>query len=463
MFKWKSFSKLSHQLVLWFLLVGLLSVISLSAYHFHLYKGALAHQTLSGLGSSEYLLISVGLLKTKMLLSILVVLGLAAIILYGVTRKIVTPLGKLADAVATVAKTGDLSPHVELDTRDEIGQMSRSFQEVVTRMKEMEGVVSGIAAGNLDQHIEPRSEQDTFGKAFQAMTASLKRSQDAFRESEEKLRELVIHTPIGLSTVHRDGRYEYVNPKFVEIFGYTLEDIRTRRDWFEKAFPEPQYREKVLAYLREDLSGANSAKSRPRVLTVTCKDRSKKEILFRPVTLTDGRYFTAYEDITEQKRAEDALRKSELRFRDLYDDAPVGYHEYDREGIITSVNRTDLDILGYTAEEMVGQPIWQFNVEGESIRDQIMEKLAGTRPPGRSLERTYKRKDGTCFPVLIEDRLMRDEKGQIMGIRCIIQDITERKRTDEALQKKRGRGKTPGPGECHRGRDRTDHQLHVES
>ena len=435
MLKWKSFSKLSHQLVVWFLLVGSLSVISLSAYHFHLYKGALAHQTLSGLGSSEYLLISVGLLKTKMLLSSLVVLGLAAIIVYGVTRKILTPLGKLADAVSTVAKTGDLSPHVELDTRDEIGRISRSIQEMMNRLNETTGVVSGIAAGNLDQHIAPSSEQDTFGKALQSMTASLNRSQDAFRESEEKLRELVTHTPIGVCRILRDGRYEYVNPKFVEIFGYTLEDIPTGRDWFEKAFPEPQYREKAMAYWREFLSGANTVKSRPGVLTVTCKDRSQKEILIRAVALTDGRYFVAYEDITEQKRAEDALRKSEMRFRDLYDDAPVGYHEYDREGIITSVNRTDLEILGYTAEEMVGQPIWQLNVEGESIRDQIMEKLAGTKPPGRSLERTYKRKDGTSFPVLIEDRLMRDEKGQIMGIRCIIQDITERKRTDEALQK----------------------------
>ena len=114
----------------------------------------------------------------------------------------------------------------------------------MNRMKEMAGVVSGIAAGNLDQRIEPSSEQDTFGKAFQSMTASLKRSQEAFRESEEKLRGLVTHTPIGLSTIHKDGRYEYVNPKFVEIFGYTFEDIPTGR-MVREAFPDPD-REKAL-------------------------------------------------------------------------------------------------------------------------------------------------------------------------------------------------------------------------
>ena len=84
---------------------------------------------------------------------------------------------------------------------------------------------------------------------------------------------------------------------------------------------------------------------------------------------------------------------------------------------------------------MIGQLIWKFNVEGESIRDQVMEKLAGTKPPGRSLERTYKRKDGTSFPVLIEDRLMLDEKGQIAGIRCMIQDITDRKKAEAALRR----------------------------
>jgi PAS domain S-box-containing protein len=140
-------------------------------------------------------------------------------------------------------------------------------------------------------------------------------------------------------------------------------------------------------------------------------------------------------DITERKRAEEALRKNEERFRDLYDSAPVGYHEYDTEGLITNVNRTDLEMLGYSREEMIGQYIWTFNVEDDVALQQVLEKLAGLRPPGRSLERTYRRKDGTTFPVLIEDRLAKDEQGRITGIRCIIQDITQRKQMEEALRK----------------------------
>jgi len=139
---------------------------------------------------------------------------------------------------------------------------------------------------------------------------------------------------------------------------------------------------------------------------------------------------------SEHKRTEEALRESERKFRDLYDHAPLGYHEYNREGYITNVNRTDLEMLGYTAEEMIGRPIWKLNVNEDTVREQVMARLAGTQPPGKELERIYRRKDGTTFPALIEDRLILDEKGCIKGIRCTIQDITERKGVEKALKKK---------------------------
>jgi PAS domain S-box-containing protein len=141
----------------------------------------------------------------------------------------------------------------------------------------------------------------------------------------------------------------------------------------------------------------------------------------------------------EHKRTEEALRASEKKFKDLYDHAPLGYHEYNAGGYITNVNRTDLDMLGYTAaEELIGLPIWKLSVneEEDTVREQVMAKLAGTRPPGKAFERTYRRKDGTTFPVLVEDRLILDEKGCIQGIRSTILDITERKRMEEALKKK---------------------------
>jgi PAS domain S-box-containing protein len=138
---------------------------------------------------------------------------------------------------------------------------------------------------------------------------------------------------------------------------------------------------------------------------------------------------------SELREAKETLQKKEKEFRELYAHAPLGYHEYNGEGKITRVNQTDLEMLGYRAEEMIGQPIWKFNVGEELAKGQVMAKLAGRFPPGKNLERIYRRKDGSTFPVLIEDRLIKDEKGEILGIRCTIQDITERKRAEEALGK----------------------------
>jgi PAS domain S-box-containing protein len=140
-------------------------------------------------------------------------------------------------------------------------------------------------------------------------------------------------------------------------------------------------------------------------------------------------------DITDRKRTEKKLQKSEERFRNLYDEAPVGYFEYDLLGNITRVNHTELEMLGYTAEEMIGQRCWEFIVD-EVAREQIMAKLRGIRPPAIGLERTYRRKDGTTFPVLFEDRLLTNEKGHIKGIRTAIQDITDHKLMEESLRDK---------------------------
>ncbi len=132
----------------------------------------------------------------------------------------------------------------------------------------------------------------------------------------------------------------------------------------------------------------------------------------------------------ERKRAEEALRKSEGKFQKLFDEAPVGYQEIDSEGRIIRINRTELDMLGYTAEEMLGRYVWEFITDEES-RQKVKGKLAGAIPTGRAFDRPFQRKDGTTFPAVMEDRALLDSEGKITGIRATIQDVTERKRAEE--------------------------------
>ena len=134
---------------------------------------------------------------------------------------------------------------------------------------------------------------------------------------------------------------------------------------------------------------------------------------------------------------EQELRERESRFQELFDEAPIGYHELDTQGHITRVNHTELEMLGYSADEMLGRPVWEFAVEKEKSQQAVAAKLAGKMPPDRAFERTLQRKDGTLLLALIDDRVLRDKAGRIRGICSTIQNITKRKQAEESLAQER--------------------------
>ena len=138
-----------------------------------------------------------------------------------------------------------------------------------------------------------------------------KRAEKALRQEEEKFRTFFEESPFGISIIDESGEYKYINPKFIEIFGYTLEDIPTGKVWFKKAFPNSEYRHLVISVWKNDLKKSNFGESRPRTFKVTCKDGSEKIIHFKPVTLEPGSQFVIYEDITNQEQLEDQLRQAQ--------------------------------------------------------------------------------------------------------------------------------------------------------
>ncbi len=136
-------------------------------------------------------------------------------------------------------------------------------------------------------------------------------AETALRESEERFRTLVEKSPLGISLIGKDGAYKYVNPHFIDIFGYTLEDIPTGADWFQKAFPDVDYRQKVIHAWSKDQRRISAGQARPRIFTVTSKDGSRKKIHFRPVMMENSDEFVIYEDITQKAKMERALQQAQ--------------------------------------------------------------------------------------------------------------------------------------------------------
>jgi PAS domain S-box-containing protein len=191
-------------------------------------------------------------------------------------------------------------------------------------LKKMQNILSGKPAKrNIDYKIRKKDgtclwasfDQEVLSENGRPFGASViahnvtdrKEAEEALRESEEKFRFLVEESPLAVSLIGVDGAYEYINPKFVDIFGYELEDVPTGREWFRKAFPDREYRNQAITEWIRDQNELKVGESRPRLFKISCKDGSEKVIYFRPVMMASGEQIVMYEDITEKKRLEDQL------------------------------------------------------------------------------------------------------------------------------------------------------------
>ncbi len=146
-------------------------------------------------------------------------------------------------------------------------------------------------------------------------------------------------------------------------------------------------------------------------------------------------YASTLGHLCSRKRMEEALRKSEKRYRELWDNAPVAYHILDTQGIIIKVNKTEAEMLGYKQEEMVGKFIFEFILpeQREEAQKRFREKISGKNVP-KAENRIYVRKDGSKIYVFISDVLEHDGEGRVTGIWTTMVDVTERKRIEEALK-----------------------------
>jgi len=141
-------------------------------------------------------------------------------------------------------------------------------------------------------------------------------------------------------------------------------------------------------------------------------------------------------DITLRKKMEFALKASERKYKDLYDNAPVGYHEIDLEGNIIRVNLTEAKILGYDVDEMIGRSMMDFLPARfkKKARREIIKKITH-KNSSRSTEWKYVCKNGREIHVSQMYRPCFNEQNEIIGGLVTIQDITEKKNALEKFRK----------------------------
>jgi PAS domain S-box-containing protein len=130
----------------------------------------------------------------------------------------------------------------------------------------------------------------------------------------------------------------------------------------------------------------------------------------------------------------DKLRESEERYVDLFENSPDMYHIVNRSGIIVSSNRTESQLLGYEKSEIIGKPLTHlYPAEMQKQIQEVIENAFEYRHEIRGSEEQMVKKDGTLLDVSVNTSLVYDEQGMPVLMRCLVRDITEKKKLEQKV------------------------------
>ena len=258
-----------------------------------------------------------------------------------------------------------------------------------------------------------------------------KRAEEALRESEKQFRAIANYTPDLENWVGPDGKLIWINPQVYDLTGYSVEECMNMHDYPAPVVHEED-RERIMRTFNSSVQGAILKNVEFRI---RCKDGSIKwtEVSSQPVYDENGvnlGHRASVRDITSRKRAEEALRNSEERFRQLADATFEGILIH-KKGVIIDVNKSLLKMSGYDYEEVIGQNLITF-VAAESREDVLRRMKSNFDMP---FEASMTIKDRTTRIVEVIGKVITYEgrRATVVAIR----DITERKQAEEELTKHR--------------------------
>jgi len=261
-----------------------------------------------------------------------------------------------------------------------------------------------------------------------------KQAEDALRRSEERYRTIVQDQTELICRFLPDTTLTFVNDAYARSFGRTPEDLIGSR--FLPLIPEED-RKRVLRALSALSSDEPVATHEHRVLLPGGKVGWQQWT--NRVFLDDGGNAVEFQsvgrDVTERRRAEDALRDSEERFRGIFENAMIGFYRTTPEGRILMANSALVGMLGYTSpHELSKRNLEDEGYEPEYCRQKFKKQIEETGQV-LGLESVWTRKDGTPLYVRESARVFRDPDGAVLYYEGTVEDITERRKAEEELRR----------------------------
>lgn len=239
--------------------------------------------------------------------------------------------------------------------------------------------------------------------------------------------------PVAVMLLDKKGKFIIINSKFTEITGYHYSEIPDIEAWFNKAYPDSEYRKKIFTKwkgVKNFLPGETN-----RDITITCRDGSVKDVIFSSARLNDGSSFVTMVDITQLKEAEAKLQKSEEQFKIMFEAAHDPIYVLSKDGRFLQWNRATEEMTGRS--DLADEYFYNFLMP--EYKKELLEFYLHQYK--NNIELTYKE-----FPVMIQGKKVwigqntvpykKDEAGNTISFLIISRNITEQMKLQQELEKK---------------------------
>ena len=250
------------------------------------------------------------------------------------------------------------------------------------------------------------------------------------QEEREMLSTILESTPHGITLIDKNGKYIYANQYFTKITGYALKDIPTKEIWYQKAYPNKEYRKMASEIWSHDSNQRDLGKNRE--FTIKCKNGQSKHIEFRSTFLKD-RMISVLSDITHHKNAEEALRESEERMKAILNATPDPIILYNNKGELEYTNPAFIDLFGWTIDELRGKRIPFVPSDQKKITSEKLQELFNSKNKVQFETKRFT-KHGNIISVIVSASCIKNLKAEISNIVVILTDITEQKQAKDKLK-----------------------------